>query len=106
MNSVSDLFKSDLICKLKYFVLHLFYMWTMSSFAAVQEIFETVFQQMCLLRIDVITTDLNDVVYKRYKKQKYEDLQNSSLVIILREMQREVNLDLPIFQEIYIILYR
>ena len=37
-------------------------MWTMSSFAAVREFFETVFQQMCLLRIDVITGDTNDTV--------------------------------------------
>ena len=33
--------------------------------------------------------------YKYYRKQEYQDLYNSSVAVMLREMQREVNMDRP-----------
>ena len=46
-------------------------------------------------RVDVIAGDANAAAYKYYKKQEYQDLYNSSVAVMLREMQREVNMDRP-----------
>ena len=42
-------------------------------------------------KVDVIGGDANAAAYKYYKKQEYQDLHNSSVAVMLREMPREVN---------------
>ena len=43
------------------------------------------------IKVDVIAGDANEAAYKYYKKQEYQDLYNSSVAVMLREMQLEVN---------------
>ena len=57
---------------------------------------------MCHLKVDVIAGDANAAAYKHYKKQAYQDLHNSSVAIMLREMQREVNMGLPLENKLHI----
>ena len=45
-------------------------------------------------KVDVIAGDAN-AAYKYYKRQEYQDLHISSVAIMLREMQREVNMGHP-----------
>ena len=66
----------------------------MKSPAAVREFFGTMLQQMCHFKVDVIAGETNAAAYK-YHKKEYQDLHISSVAIMLREMQREVNMGLP-----------
>ena len=50
----------------------------------------TVFQKL-FFKVDVIAGDANAAAYKYYKKQEYQDLHNSSVAVMSREMQREVH---------------
>ena len=45
--------------------------------------------------VDVVAGDANTASYKHYKRQEYQDLYISSVAAMLREMQREVNMNLP-----------
>ena len=83
------------LSRLRCCVCHLHHKWAMNSPAAVREFFGTVLQQVCHFKVDVIAGDANAATYKYYKKQEYQDLYNSSVAIMLREMQREVNMGLP-----------
>ena len=60
----------------------------MNSPAAVREFFKTVLQQVYHFKVDVIAGDVNAAAYKNYRNQGYKDLHNSSVAIMLREMQR------------------
>ena len=62
----------------------------MNAPAAVRQFFKTVLQQVHRFKVDVIAGDANAAAYKYYKKQEYQDLHNSSVAVMLREMQREV----------------
>ena len=42
-------------------------------------------------KVDVIAGDTNAAAYTCYKKQEYQDLHNSSVAVMLREMPREAN---------------
>ena len=46
---------------------------------------------MCHVKVDVIAGDANAAPFKYYKNQEYQDLYDSSVAVMLREMQREVN---------------
>ena len=59
-------------------------------------------QQVCHFEVDVIAGDANAAAYKYHKKLKYQDLHNSSVAIMLREMQREVNMGLPFENSLHI----
>ena len=61
----------------------------------VRRFFAKVLQQVHHLKVDVFAGDANGAAYKYYKRQKYQDLYNSSVAVILRGMQREVNMDRP-----------
>ena len=50
---------------------------------------------MCHFKVDVIAGDANAAAYKYYKGQEYPDLCDSSVAVMLREMQREVNTGYP-----------
>ena len=63
----------------------------MNSLAAVREFSGTVLQQVCHFKVDVIVGDANAAAYKYCKRQEHQDLHNSSVAVMLREMQREVN---------------
>ena len=72
-------------------VCHLLQKQTMTAPTAVQQFFKTVLQQVHHFKVDVITGDVNTTACRNYKKQVFQDLYNSSVVVMLREMQREVN---------------
>ena len=53
--------------------------------------FKKILQQSYNFKVDVIAGDANEAAYKYFKNQKYQDWYNSSVAIMLRELQREVN---------------
>ena len=63
----------------------------MNSPAAVGDFFKTVLHQVYHFKVDVIAGDANDAACKYYIKQEHRDLHDSSVTVMLREMQREVN---------------
>ena len=50
-------------------------------------------QQVYHFKADVIAGDANTATYKYCKNQEYQDLYDSLVAVMLREMQREVNTD-------------
>ena len=52
-------------------------------------------QQVCHFKVDVIAGDANAAAYNYYRSQEYQDLYNSSVAVMLREIQREVNTGHP-----------
>ena len=50
----------------------------------------------------LVSGDANAAAYKYYEKQEYQDLHNSSVAIMLREMRREVNMGLPFENKLHI----
>ena len=60
------------------------------------DIFKTVFQQVCHIKVDVIAGDANAAAHKYYKSQEYQDMYDSSVAVMLREMQREGQKGTPI----------
>ena len=63
--------------------------------AAVREFFKTVLQQVYHFKVDVIAGDANAAAYKYYKRQEHQDLHDSSVAVMLKEMQRELNTGHP-----------
>ena len=61
----------------------------------VLQFFRTVLQQVHHFKVDVIAGDANAAAYKYYKRQEYQDLHNSSVAIVLKEIRREVNTGRP-----------
>ena len=53
--------------------------------------FKTVLQQVCHFEVDVIAGDANAATCKYDKNQECQDLYDSSVAVMLKEMQREVN---------------
>ena len=74
----------------------------MNSPAAVREFFGTVLQQVCHFKVDVIAGDDNAAAYKYHIKQEHQDLHDSSVAALLREMQREVNTGHPLERRLHI----
>ena len=56
----------------------------------------------CHFKVDVIAGDANAVAYKYCKRQEHQDLHNSSVAIMLRKMQREVNTGRPFESRLHI----
>ena len=77
--------------RLRCSVFHLHHDQAMKSPLRVRQFFKTVLQQVHHFKVDVIAGDANAAAYKYFKKQQYQDLYNSSVAIMLRKMQREVN---------------
>ena len=65
----------------------------------VRQFFGMVLQKVHHFEVDVIA---GDAAYKYYKRQEYQDLYNSSVAVMLREMQREVNMDSPFESRLHI----
>ena len=72
-------------------VYHLHHEQAMKSPLRVRQFFKTMLQHVHNFKVDVIAGDANAAAYKYFKKQQYQDLYNSSVAVMLREMQREVN---------------
>ena len=79
------------LARLRCCVSHLHHKCAMKPPDPVRECFKTVLQQVCHLEVDIIAGDANAGAYKYYKNQEYQYLYNSSVAVLLREMQREVN---------------
>ena len=80
--------------RLRCCVCHLHHKWAVKSLAAVRH-FSKQFFNKCHFEIDVIAADTNAAAYKYYKNQEFQDLYDSSVAVMLREMQREVNTGHP-----------
>ena len=74
----------------------------MTALGSVRKIFKTVLQQVHHVKVDVIAGDANAAAYKNYKKQEYQHQHNSSVAVMLREMQREVNMGRPCESRLHI----
>ena len=70
--------------------------------AAAREFFKTVLQQVYHLKVDVIAGDANAAAYRYYKNPEYQYQDNSSVAVMLREMQREVNTGQPFENRLHI----
>ena len=66
----------------------------MNAPVSVRQFFKTVLQQLRHLKVDIIAGNAN-AAYKYYRNQGYKDLHNSSVAIMQREMQRDVNMGQP-----------
>ena len=53
-------------------------------------------QQVYQFKVDVIAGDANAAAYENCKNQEYQDLYDSLVAVMLREMQREVNTGHPL----------
>ena len=84
------------------FVCHLHHKRAMYSPAAVRDFFGTVLQQVCHFKADVIAGDANAAAYKYHKAQEHQDLHNSSVAVMPREMQREANAGHPFERRLHI----
>ena len=83
-------------------VCHLHHQRAMTVPESVRRIFKTVLQQVCNFEVDVIAGDANAAAYTFYKRQDYQDLQNSSVVVMLREMQREKDMGRPFESRLHV----
>ena len=68
----------------------------MNAPGSVRKLFKKVLEQVNNFLVDVIAGDANAATYKYFKKQEYQDLYNSSVAIMLREIQCEVNEGRPL----------
>ena len=68
----------------------------------VRQFLAKVFTKVQHYKVDVIARDANAEAYKYYKTQEYKDLYNSSVAVMLREMQRVVNMDRPCESRLHI----
>ena len=64
--------------------------------------FKNVLQQVHNFKVDVIDGDANAAEYKYYRRQEYQDVYNSSVAIMLRDMQSEVKTGRPFESRLHI----
>ena len=83
-------------------VCHLHHERAMTAPGFVRKFFKKVLQQVHRFKVDVIAGDANAAAYKYYKHQEYQDLYNSSVAIMLREIQCEANEGQPIESRLHI----
>ena len=86
-------------------VCHLHHEQVMKSPLRVRQFFKTVLRQVHHFKVDVIAGDANAAAYKYFKKHQNQDLYNSSIAIMLREMQRENNTGRPYESRLHIDSY-
>ena len=68
----------------------------------VRQFFKTVLQQVYHFKVHVNAGDANAAAYRYYRRQEHQDPHNSSVAIMLREMQREVNAGRPFESRLHI----
>ena len=88
--------------RLRCCVCHIHHMCAMKSLFVAREFVKTALQQVCHFKVDVIVGDANAAAYKYHKNQECQDLHNSSVAIMFREMQREVNTRQPFENRLHI----
>ena len=71
----------------------------------VRQFLGTVLQQVHRFKVDVIAGDANAAAYKYYKKQEHQDLYDSSVAVLTREMQREDHTGRPFESRLHIDYY-
>ena len=64
--------------------------------------FAEVFEKVQHYKVDVTAGDVNAAAYKYYKRQVCQDLYNSSVAVMVREMQRVVNTGRPFESRLHI----
>ena len=72
-------------------VCHLHHKRAMTAPGSVRKFFKTELEQVYNLEVDDSAGDANAAAHKFFKKQEYQDPHNSSVAVMFREMQREVN---------------
>ena len=77
----------------------------MNAPGSVRQFFKPMLQHVHNFKVDVIAGDVNAAAYKYFKKRQYQDLYNSSVAEMLREMQREVNTGRPFESTLHIDSY-
>ena len=70
---------------------HLHHEQAMRAPYRVRQFFAKLLRKEQHYKVDVLAGDANAAAYKYYKRQEYQELYNSSVVVMLREVQREVN---------------
>ena len=88
--------------RLRCCVCHLHHKWAIKSPAGARHFLKTVLQQVCHFKVDVIAGDANAALYKYYRSQEYQDLYDSSVAVMPREVQREVNTGHPFESKLHI----
>ena len=68
----------------------------------VRQFFAKVLKKVQHYRVDAIAGDANEAAYEYYKRQEYQDLYNFSIAVMLREMEREVNMERPFESKLHI----
>ena len=76
-------------------VCHLHHEQAMRAPNRVRQFFAKVLKEIQHYRVDVVAGNANAAAYKYYERQEYRDLYISSVAAMLREMQREVNMNRP-----------
>ena len=79
----------------------------MNAPGSVRKIFKKVLQLVYNFKVDIIAGDANSAACMYFRRQEHRDLYNSSVAVMLREMQREVNEGRPLktrFALIFIII--
>ena len=72
---------------------------------AIRLVYLTVLHQVHHFKVDVIAGDANAAANRYYKKQECQDLHNSSVVVMLREMKCDVNEGQPFESRLHIDYY-
>ena len=81
--------------RLRCCVCHRHHEQAMKALHRVRQFFARVLKKAQHYRVDVIAGDANAAAHKYHKKQENQDLYNSSVAVMLREMRREVNMNRP-----------
>ena len=77
----------------------------MNAPVSVRKFSKKVLQQVYNCKVDVIAGDANAAACKYFRNKKYKDLYSSSVAIMLRELQHEVNEGRPIANKLCIDYY-
>ena len=88
--------------RLRCCVCHLHHGQAMEAPYRVRHFFAKVLKKVQHYRVDAIAGDANEAAYEYYKRQEYQNLYNFSVAVMLREMEREVDMDRPFESKLHI----
>ena len=88
--------------RLRCCVCHLHHEEAMKTPHNVLQFFAKVLKKVQHYKVDVIAGDAIAASYQDYKRQEYQDLYNSSVAVMFREMQREINMGRPFESRLHI----
>ena len=87
--------------RLRCYVCHLHHEQAMQPPYRARQCFARILKTVKHYKVDV-AGDANATAYKCYKRKESKDQYNSSIAVMLREMQREVNIDRPLESRLHI----